>query len=122
MQSEAPRIEGSDDPRPDIWSFIADLWGDFHLSPTSYTLRTYPRQWIFIWRIFFSLLSHSLAYTGWNMTLAEECLEHYIGLIEKMRDPENLTSGLELSAKETKTVELAVDEVRDKGFAVVEGF
>ena len=56
------------------------------------------------------------------MTLAEESFEHYIGLIEKMRDPENLTSGLELSAKETKTVELAVDEVRDKGFAVVEGF
>ncbi|MDC0067643.1 phytanoyl-CoA dioxygenase family protein [Gammaproteobacteria bacterium] len=54
--------------------------------------------------------------------MAEESLEHYIGLIEKMQDPERLTAGLELSSKETKTVELAVDETRDKGFAAVEGF
>lgn len=60
--------------------------------------------------------------TYWSEALAEESLAHYIGLIEKMQDPEKLTSGLELNAEETKTVELAVDEVRDQGFAVVEGF
>ena len=54
--------------------------------------------------------------------MKEESLEEYVKLIEGMRMPERLTADLDLSTKNQSTVEKAVEEIKESGYAIVPSF
>ena len=53
------------------------------------------------------------------MKKQQENLEHYIELVESMRMPDPLTAGFSLDSEERSKVERCVEDVHDKGFAIL---
>ena len=56
------------------------------------------------------------------MKKQQENLEHYIELVESMRMPDPLTAGFSLDSEERSKVERCVEDVHDKGFAILPDF
>ena len=56
------------------------------------------------------------------MNKQQENLEHYIELVESMRMPEPLTAWFSLDSEEQSNVGRCVEDVRDKGFAILSNF
>ena len=56
------------------------------------------------------------------MNKQQENLEHYIKLVESMRMPEPLSAWLSLDSEEQSNVGRCVEDVRNKGFAILSNF